>query len=560
MNERVEEESVLREWLGVLSRQRWLVLAAVLITPLLAFTVSHRQQRIYQATAEVLVNEQNPSASILNPSSSSATAPPDRYAATQASLARVATVAEMAVKAAGVRGRSAAWLLAHSSVSSDPTTDLLTFSVSDPVPRYAERLAGAYATQFTGYRQKLDTAALASAIADTRHKLDTIAAAGGSRSALYLQLETNQRDLEALQTLQGAGSSAVVVNRPGRASQTEPKTKRNIILGLLVGVALGLLAAFLRESLDTRVSSAEELGERLGMPLLGPVLELGRRRDDSEQLTRLLHPNATTAAFTLAASNLEIARNRHDVHSILVTSIDEHEGKSRAAANLAVALTRMGRRVVLLDLDAVHPSIERLFSLGGGPGLRDLAAGTELATALNGVDVRGLGDQPAPAGAKLEVMTVGAAQPPPLQFLWSSTVLDALAALPARCDVLLISGPPLAEGGDSLWVADGLLLVASVYTGRAQVSEARRILDTSPARKLGLLATREASHLSHLRSVLAPALKWGAGQERLPETVGSRESDESGEREAPRRPTLVERGFEFALKRIHSSTPPGGGQ
>ena len=106
MSERVEEESVLREWLGVVSRQRWLVLAAVLITPLLAFAVSQSQQRMYQASAEVLVDEQTAGASVLNPGSG-ATSPPDRYAATQAGLARVAAVAEMVVKAAGVRAAHA---------------------------------------------------------------------------------------------------------------------------------------------------------------------------------------------------------------------------------------------------------------------------------------------------------------------------------------------------------------------------------------------------------------------------------------------------------------------
>lgn len=554
------EESVLREWLGVVSRQRWLVLAAVLITPVLAFAVSHGQQRIYQGTAEVLVSEQTPSALVLN-ATSSVTSPPDRYAATQAGLARVATVAKMAVKASGVRHRSAAGLLAHSSVSSDPTTDLLTFSVSDSLPGYAQRLADSYAAQFTVYRQRLDTAALTSAIADTRHKLNTVAAAGGSHSAFYLQLKANERDLEALQTIQRAGSGAVVVNRSDGASQVGPKTKRNIILGLLVGLALGLLAAFLRESLDTRANSAEELEERLGMPLLGEVPALGWPRTDTDRPATLLQPTAAKAAFTLAAGNLEIARNQHDVQSILVTSIDEEEDKSQAAANLAVALARMGRRVVLLDLDLVHPGIERLFGLVGRPGLGNLAAGNEYEKALNVVDVREEGDQSSPSGAKLEVMTVGTARPLPVQFLWSSTVLDALAALSGRCDVLLINGPPLARGGDALWIAsyyaEGLLLVASVHTRRAQVSEAHRSLEASPARALGLVATRDAMDLSRLRSVLTPALRGDAGKKRRSETPGSPKSDDSGKREGPRRPTLVERGFAVALKRTNGSSPPG---
>jgi succinoglycan biosynthesis transport protein ExoP len=556
MGEGSGEEGVLREWLSVVSRQRWIVLVAVVVAPMLALAVSHSEQHMYQATAEVLVNEQNPSASVLNLANAAAS-PPDRYAATQASLARVARVAEMAVKAARVPGHPAGELLANSSVSADPNADLLTFSVSDPVPAYAVRLADAYATQFTAYRKKLDTAALASAIADTRRKLDTIAAAGGSRSLLYLQLEGTERNLQALQTLQEAGSSAVVVDRPTSASQTSPKTKRNVILGLLVGVALGLLVAFLRESLDTRVSSAEELEERLGMPLLGEVPALGRSQIQPDQPATLFDASAATAAFTLAAGNFEIARIEHDVHSILITSIDEDGGTSSAAANVAVALTRMGRHVVLLDLDLAHASsMERLFGLGGRPGLRDLAAGTELEKALNVIEVRGIGDRAGPVGAKLEVMTAGAAQPLPLQFLWSSTVLDALAALPKRCDVLLINGPRLAGGVDAQWIAghaEGLLLLASVQTKRARISEARRILEASPVRKLGVVVTRPSSHISRLRSVLAPAFAWDGGEPRLPAKRGPEKDADASKGNGARRTTPIDQRVEVALKRIRGA-------
>ena len=73
-----------------------------------------------------------------------------------------------------------------------------------------------------------------------------------------------------MQTLQAAGPSAVVVGGAGGAL-VQPKTSRNVVLGVLVGMALGVALAFLREALDTRVRSAEEMGERLGMPLLGHV-------------------------------------------------------------------------------------------------------------------------------------------------------------------------------------------------------------------------------------------------------------------------------------------------
>ena len=102
MSLRPDDESVLRDWLGVLSRQRWIVLLAVTVVPLLAFAASHSQQRLYEASATVLLNGQNPTAAEALNLSSASTSAPDRFAATQARLARVGAVAELAVRAPGV--------------------------------------------------------------------------------------------------------------------------------------------------------------------------------------------------------------------------------------------------------------------------------------------------------------------------------------------------------------------------------------------------------------------------------------------------------------------------
>ena len=73
------------------------------------------------------------------------------------------------------------------------------------------------------------------------------------------RLRGTEGDLEELQTLQAAGSSAAVVGAAGSASLVQPRTKRNVILGVIVGLALGIALAFIREALDTRVRSADEL-------------------------------------------------------------------------------------------------------------------------------------------------------------------------------------------------------------------------------------------------------------------------------------------------------------
>ena len=491
MSERWSDESVFRDWVALLVRQRLIVVAAIVVVPVIALVVSQRQQALYEATATVLVNEQSQTGVALD-LNSQITSPPDRYAATQAALARVGTVAQLAVGAAGVQGRTAGGLLANSTVTANPAADLLSFSVTDPNPAVAETLATAYAHAYTVYRRRLDVQALTAAITDVQRRLATLSAAGEGSSPLFRQLTRNERDLEALQTVRSAGSSAIVVGPAGSATQVAPKTSRNVALGLLIGIALGVALAFLREAMDTRVRSADEVRDRLGLPLLGHVPPPDTQLNGTG-LAALSEPTSAGAeAFRMLRTSLDITRLQHDVASIVITSTTQGEGKSTTAANLAVTLARSGRHVILLDLDLRQPGVDRFFDLNGGPGLTSVAAGdATLLDALNIVDVHT--DSPVADSGILEVVKVGAAPPDPGEFLSSRFVTDAVRALAKRCDVLLIDTPPMLAVGDAMAIAtaaDAVVVVTELnHIRRMTLAETRRILETCPAQKLGFIAT-----------------------------------------------------------------------
>jgi capsular exopolysaccharide synthesis family protein len=485
------DDSPFRDWLSLLSRQRLVVVAAVLATTLAAFVVSRSQQRLYEASATVLVNSQNPAAAALNLASAPAS-PPDRYAATQAALARVGEVAQMTVAAAHVPGLTATGLLAASSVSADPTTDLLSFAVTDPDPAVAQTLATAYAREFTVYRRRLDTSAVTAGLADVQGRLAHLDALGQGDSPLAKQLTTTIRQLDDLQALAASGASAIPVGRAANASVVQPRTTRNVALGLLAGLALGVVFAFLRDALDPRVRSDDELRERLGLPVLGRIPTPANGASPNGGLMALAEPaGAGAEAFRILKTNLSISQRQHGVSSIVVTSTGEGDGKSTTAANLAVTLARAQIRVALVDLDLRNPGIDALFGLDRQPGLTSVAAGeATLAEALHEIDVRP--DAPSDGG-RLEVLTVGSVPPDPGELLSSAFVANTLFALRRRSDVLLIDSPPMLAVGDAMTIAtqtDAVLLVVDVNTARREtLAEARRALEACPARALGLVAT-----------------------------------------------------------------------
>ena len=529
MTEHTDDESVLRDWLSVLARQKWIVLLAVTVVPLFAFAASRGQERMYQASSTVLVNEQNPTAQALNLASTAPASPPDRYVATQAKLARVGSVAAMAVKAAHLRDHTAAALLANSTVSADLTSDLLTFSVTDHDPAAAVKLANAYAQQFTLYRRALDGAGLSATIADARRKLGALLAAGNGGSVLSRRLRATVRELEQLQTLQAVGSSAAVVGAAGSTSLVQPRTKRNVILGVIVGLALGIAVAFIREVLDTRVRTADELQARLGMPLLGQVPKPDRRTVQSRQLATLTEPtSASTEAFRITKNRLEFSQLEHGVGSIVITSPRADEDKSTTAANLAVVLAQSGQHVILVDLNLRDPRIGRLFGLPD-LGLTDVATSVELADALNVVDI--YSDRLDADPGRLEVLTAGEPPPDPGEFLLSSFVAEALAALDKRCDVLLIDTPPVLAVGDAMTIAkhtDAVILVAAVNRVRRDtLIETRHQLDGCAAMKLGVIATggyaaERGSYPQRLRTALTATRSEHARSKRLLATPSAR--------------------------------------
>lgn len=524
MDSRWDDGTAFRDWFRVLKRERRIVLTAIVVVPIIAAAVSLHQAHQYQASARVLVNQQGAAAGLLGLTGS--TTPPDRYAATQADLAKSGQVAKLAVKKAHVPGRSAPGLLASTTVSADPLADLLTITVTDPDPRAAERLATAYANAFVIYQRNLGRSALTSALRQVRNQL---AGLSGDQlgSPLALRLRANERDLEVLQALNLSGGSAVVVGPAATAELTQPKTFRNVVLGVVVGLVLGIALAFMREALDTRLRTVEELRDQLMLPLLGHLRRPARGLRRNQRPATIWEPDSAGAeAFRMLRNNLAPTLRELGAGSLMVTSALRGEGRSTTAANLAVVLARSGRHVILVDMDVRRPCQHRLFALGDRPGLSELALEEiDVDDALCRIDIDTRPRDAVPGGeataaqqvpgtghhsgngtraraatvrGRLNVLTAGQMLTDPGEFLSGRAVARTLKMLSDRCDLLLLDAPPLLAAGDAVTIAehaDGLLLVTRLgFVQREKMPDLRRALEACRAHKLGFVATDSKEH------------------------------------------------------------------
>ncbi|WP_445148157.1 hypothetical protein [Baekduia sp. Peel2402] len=210
-----------------------------------AFAFSRKQEAMYQGTASVLLNQQNLAAALSGlPQQSSSSNDAIREIETQASVARSINVAKLVTKADSSVDPDA--LLSNSSVAVARNADVLLFKAQDHDPSRAIDLANAYAQAFTAYRRQLDTRAVQTAKRGVVKRLQQLED-DNSRSRLRNTLEEKKEQLDTLEALQTANAT---VDNPARgAVKVAPKTKRNVALGLFVGIAL---AAFVAFALETR--------------------------------------------------------------------------------------------------------------------------------------------------------------------------------------------------------------------------------------------------------------------------------------------------------------------
>jgi tyrosine-protein kinase len=503
------EQPQLRDYLGILGRRKWIMLIPLVVVPLVAVFLSMREQPLYQDSAEVLLNRQDLVASLTNiedPSLVDA----DRNAQTQAQLARVPEVARRVVEALGLRDRGPYDFLGQSFVSASEVSDLLTFSVVDANPELASRLATEYGRQFTLYRTELDTRTLRTALATVDAQLSAMRSAGNEGSGLYADLADKQQQLRTLETLYT--SRAMLVRPAAGAAQIKPKPVRNGIIGGMLGVVLALALAFVAEALDTRVRSGEEIGEKLGLPLLARVPGAPRGSRKNIQLVMVEAPNEPGAeAFRMLRTNLDFVNLKVGARAILVTSAVTGEGKSTVAANLAISLARTGRRVLLADFDMRAPALEKFFDIAGRPGLTSVAlSDVRLEEAITAIDVGDMaeseertptrmvgawtnGGSAEDMPAVVEVLSTGPAPPNAGEFLTSRRVGAILEQLKERCDVLIIDAAPLLDASETLALMgqlDALLLVARLNRLRSSMlTELQRILHTCPIPALGYVLT-----------------------------------------------------------------------
>ncbi|HVS85442.1 MAG TPA: polysaccharide biosynthesis tyrosine autokinase [Gaiellaceae bacterium] len=484
--------TTLIDLLGVIRRHKWIVIQAAILVPVVAVVHAVRQPTVYASSAQVLLSRENAAATFAGVNDPTASEDPNRYAATQAFLARSPDLLAQVVKDVHIPGLTKGELGADSTVTPRTGTDILTFYVRNRVAADTQALANEYAHDYTVFRRTQDTSAIRKAVAELNLQIGQLAQNELSTGAGQSLLERRQQ----LQTLEALESQNTYLARPASPpSVVSPTPRRDATLGLALGILLGIGLAFLREAFDTRIRSSEVIAERLRIPLLARLGPPPRELRDSDGLLMLERPYSPEGeAFRMLRTSLDLINLNGRNKTIMVTSAVEGEGKTTTACNLAVALAAAGRSVGVIDLDLRRPSVSRYFGINGRPGVTEVALG---AATLDDALVRIEPEEWQEEARDLVVLPSGFLPPNPSEFASSAVVGDIMQRIAERVDLLIVDTPPVLQAAEAIALSDRvdaiLIVVKLASATRHKLGELRHALDAAPATLLGFVLTDTAA-------------------------------------------------------------------
>lgn len=279
-----------------------------------------------------------------------------------------------------------------------------------------------------------------------------------------------------------ANNISIVDQATPPVKPSSPNLLINLSLAALFGLGLGILAALALEALDETVATPDDVERKLGVPVLGvvPLLEKGQSTSDALADVR----SGFSEAYYSLRTALQFSTPDGAPSSLLVSGARPAEGKSTTAYAVALNLSRVGKRVLLVDGDLRNPSMHRVIGVENERGMSNLLSGSaDLASVVQ----RTREDN-------LFFIPCGPLPPNPAELWGGDRLRQFLSEARNNFDHVVFDGPPV------LGFADAPLLAASVQgvlfvlesrgTRRGQARGALRRIQVGRAHLLGAVLTK----------------------------------------------------------------------
>jgi capsular exopolysaccharide synthesis family protein len=479
----------LRALAALLRRRAWTIILCAVLLPAAAAGLSLLQNERYSASALLLFQDPEFDQQLFGSSLQPRSRDSDREAATNVRLLSVDEVADRTASFDAIQallpGITGAGVAEKIVVRPEGQADIASVTAEDGDPRVASSLANVFAEEFIAFRRSADQATIEAAQRTVQRQLDELAGSGPEARERRRSLQERAEDLGIMASLQ-TGNAELVQRADIPRSPSSPRIARNVVVGAVLGVLLGLVMAFLIDRFDRRFRHPREIEHAFERPLLASIPEQSR-----DQRTYPV-PSSSLEPFRILRSNLRYFNLDRRITSLLITSAEVGDGKSMIAGRLAAAAAAAGDRVLLVDADLRRSTLSGAFRIPGGkPGLSiTISSAVPLADAVRPVRLGALVADAAD-DAELDVLTAGPPAPNPTELLESDRMTELLRTAERTYDLVIVDTPPATVVPDAvplMRVASGVIVVARLgHSSRDAARHLRKQLDLVAAPTLGVV-------------------------------------------------------------------------
>jgi capsular exopolysaccharide synthesis family protein len=261
-----------------------------------------------------------------------------------------------------------------------------------------------------------------------------------------------------------------------------PAKARTLFTGLAAGLMLGALLALVRDWVDQRLRSVDEIKQVLGLPMLGVVPHMQAASPGARGMQVHLDPTSDVAeSYRTVRTAVYFGAGAGRARTLLITSPQPGDGKTTLASNLAIAMAQAGNRVLLLDADFRRPTQHKIFEIDRTIGISNVLAGQAMVdqaichSMVPGLDLLPCG--PIPAN--------------PSEILNGQAFADLLERLSRSYDHVVIDSPPIVPVTDSRILAAScqatVVALRAERSTRSAAVYARDMLQSVGANLLGVV-------------------------------------------------------------------------
>lgn len=243
---------------------------------------------------------------------------------------------------------------------------------------------------------------------------------------------------------------------------------KDLVIFGMIGVFLSGALVLVVYMLDTTVKQEEDIEEHVGLPVIGivplsneemekKVVKGNRAKKEIKLLEDIRMP--TSEAFRTLRTNLTFAQKNRNISSILVTSSYSGEGKSYISSNLAIALAKSNKKVLVIDADMRKGRQNSIFRVANSNGLSNALI------EINNMTVENLSSYIKTTSIpNIHIITSGDRPTNPSELVSSSKMAKLLSIVNEIYDFVVIDGTPSILVADSVAISkfvDSVLIVTA---------------------------------------------------------------------------------------------------